>query len=75
LSVNDEIIGCNGYRVDRSDIEGVMRSLEEGDDLQLVISRDDVLFSVDFMMTNRFKPKFFLNKTNDKTKLLNYWLR
>lgn len=75
LSVNDEIIGCNGYRVDRSDIEGIMRSLEEGDELQLVISRDDVLFSVDFIMTNRFKPKFFLNKTNDKTKLLNYWLR
>jgi predicted metalloprotease with PDZ domain len=75
LSVNDEIIGCNGYRVDRSDIEGVMRGLEEGDELQLVISRDDVLFSVDFIMTNRFKPKFFLNKTNDKTKLLNYWLR
>jgi predicted metalloprotease with PDZ domain len=75
LSVNDEIIGCNGYRVDRSDIEGVMRGLEEGDELQLVISRDDVLFSVDFIMTNRFKPKFLLNKTNDKTKLLNYWLR
>ena len=75
LSVNDEIIGCNGYRVDRSDIEGVMRGLEEGEELQLVISRDDVLFSVDFIMTNRFKPKFFLNKTNDKTKLLNYWLR
>jgi predicted metalloprotease with PDZ domain len=75
LSVNDEIIGCNGYRVDRSDIEGVMRGLEEGDELQLVISRDDVLFSVDFIMTNRFKPKFLLYKTNDKTKLLNYWLR
>ena len=75
LSVNDEIIGCNGYRVDRSDIEGVMRGLEDGEELQLVISRDDVLFSVDFIMTNRFKPKFFLNKTNDKTKLLNYWLR
>ncbi len=75
LSVNDEIIGCNGYRVDRSDIEGVMRGLEEGEELQLVISRDDILFSVDFIMTNRFKPKFFLNKTNDKTKLFNYWLR
>ena len=75
LSVNDEIIGCNGYRVDRSDIEGVMRGLEEGEELQLVISRDDILFSVDFIMTNRFKPKFFLNKTNDKSKLFNYWLR
>lgn len=75
LSVNDEIIGCNGYRVEKADVESVMRELAAGDELELLISRDEILFSVNFSMTNHFKPKFFLNKTNDKTKLLNFWLR
>ena len=75
LSVNDEIIGCNGYRVGKNDIESVMQSLENGDELELLISRDDILFSVEFKMTNRFKPKFYLTLTNEKPKLLNYWLR
>lgn len=75
LSVNDEIIGCNGYRVGKGDIESVMKSLNEGDEIDLLISRDEILFSVEFKMTNRFKPKFYLNITNEKPKLLNYWLR
>ena len=75
LSVNDEIIGCNGYRVGKNDIESVMQSLENGDELELLISRDDILFSVEFKMTNRFKPKFYLTLTNEKPKLLNYRLR
>lgn len=75
LSVNDEIIGCNGYRVSKGDVESVMKSLNEGDEIDLLISRDEILFSVEFMMTNRFKPKFYLNINNENTKLLNYWLR
>lgn len=75
LSVNDEIIGCNGYRVDKGDVESVMRELMDGDELDLLISRDEILFSVEFKMSNRFKPKFFLNRTNEKSKLFNYWLR
>ena len=75
LSVNDEIIGCNGYRVSKGDVESVMKSLNEGDEIDLLISRDEILFSVEFMMTNRFKPKYYLNINNENTKLLNYWLR
>ena len=75
LSVNDEIIGCNGYRVGKGDIESVMKSLNEGDEIDLLISRDEILFSIEFKMTNRFKPKFYLSITNEKPKLLNYWLR
>jgi len=75
LSVNDEIIGCNGYRVNKSDIEGVMRSLRKGDELDLLISRDEILFSVSFKMTNYAKPRFLLNLTNEENKLRDYWLR
>ena len=52
-----------------------MKSLNEGDEIDLLISRDEILFSVEFMMTNRFKPKFYLHINNENTKLLNYWLR
>ena len=75
MSVNDEIIGCNGYRVGKNDIESVMQSLENGDELELLISRDDILFSVEFKMTNNSNPNFILTLTNEKPKLLNYWLR
>jgi len=75
LSVNDEIIGCNGYRVSKADVESVMKSLDKGDEIDLLISRDEILYSIEFTMTNRFKPKFYLNINNENTKLLNYWLR
>jgi predicted metalloprotease with PDZ domain len=48
LSVNDEIIGCNGYRVSKSDIEGLMKSLNDGDELELFIARDEILFFCEF---------------------------
>ena len=73
--MNDEIIGCNGYRVNKSDIEGVMRSLRKGDELDLLISIDEILFSVSFKMTNYAKPRFLLNLTNEENKLRDYWLR
>jgi len=75
LSVNDEVIGCNGYRVSKSDIEGIMRSLNEGDELELLIARDDILFSVSFAMTNYTRPRYLFNLTNEENKLRAYWLR
>ena len=74
LSVNDEIIGCNGYRVSKADVESVMKSLDKGDEIDLLISRDEILYSIEFTMTNRFKPKFYLKINNENSKLLNYWL-
>jgi len=75
LSVNDEIIACNGYRVDKADIESIMKELLEGDSIDLLISRDEILFSVNFTMTNRTKNKFYLNVSDENDKLYNYWLR
>ena len=75
LSVNDEIIGCNGYRVTKSDIVGLMKSLENGDEVDLLISRDEILFSVTFTMTNYTKPRYLLNLLNEENKLRAYWLR
>jgi predicted metalloprotease with PDZ domain len=75
LSVNDEIIGCNGYRVSKADIEGIMRGVSEGDELDLLISRDEILFAVNFTMTNYTKPRYLFNLINEENKLRDYWLR
>ena len=75
MSVNDEIIGCNGYRVSKADIESIMRGISEGDELDLLISRDEILFAVNFTMTNYTKPRYLFNLINEENKLRDYWLR
>lgn len=77
ISVNDEIIGCNGYRVDQSSLEGTMNSLEKGETAELLISRDEILFSVQVNITDYTKPQFKLSvdEKSPEVKLANYWLR
>ena len=46
-----------------------------GDEVDLLISRDEILFSVTFTMTNYTKPRYLLNLLNEENKLRAYWLR
>ncbi|MFN5147682.1 MAG: M61 family metallopeptidase [Flavobacteriia bacterium] len=77
LSVNDEIIGCNGFRVDQSAFEQFVGSLDNGQDFNILISRDEILYELDVKMALYEKPQFSLkfDKTTSKTQLSNYWLR
>lgn len=75
LSVNDEIIGCNGYRVNQTDLEKMMSTLENGDRFNLLISRDDVLLEIVVEMMAYEKPQFAFKANNKNEDLLNYWLR
>lgn len=77
LSVNDEIIGCNGYRVHQDEFESLVSTLEKGDHFNLLISRDDVLYEIEVEMTNYEKPQFTFSPANDgnRADLRNYWLR
>ena len=77
LSVNDEIIGCNGYRVNQSDFEKVLTTVDDGEKVNLLISRDDILLEIVVKMLNYEKPQFAFNLSSDpkKLELLNYWLR
>ena len=77
LSVGDEIIGCNFYRVDQRMLDGMMNGLILGETAELLIARDENLFSVKVRMTNYRKPSFKIEKqlnSNNDTKY-NYWLR
>ena len=77
LSVNDEVIGCNGYRVDQAMLEGIMNGLEVNEEVELLLSRDEILFSVNVKITNYTRPQFILTPTNsvEEAAKFNYWLR
>ena len=77
LSVNDELIGCNGYRVNQEEFEDFLATLELGTDMKLLVSRDAVLFELSANTAPFYKPQFLFKKASDssKTNLFNYWLR
>ena len=77
ISVGDEIVGCNSYRVDQAMLEGMMSGLGTAETADLLIAREEKLFSVKVRMTNFRKPNFQLVKqSNDKsTANFMYWLR
>jgi predicted metalloprotease with PDZ domain len=77
ISVGDEIVGCNGNRVDQSMFEAMMAGLNTAETAELLIARDEKLFSVKVRMTNFRKPAFqFVKQSETKNETLyNYWLR
>lgn len=77
LSVKDEIIGCNGYRVNQSDLEKVINELSVGQSIKLLVSRDNVLLELTFKMETYERPQFDVVPKNEGTrgKLMEYWLR
>lgn len=77
LSVNDEIIGCNGFRVDQASFESFLASLELGSEINILVARDELLFELSGNMTLYNKPQFQFKLSPDtkKVQLLEYWLR
>lgn len=77
VSVNDEIIGCNGLRVDKRSLEQFFDSVDVGNELELLVARDQELYSIKVGVTPYEKPKFSYELSNDKKtqKLNDFWLR
>lgn len=77
LSVNDEIIGCNGFRVDQADFEGIVNSQSEGQIVNILVSRDELLFELKVKIANYERPQYKFTPINSlKTNALkDYWLR
>lgn len=77
ISVNDEIIGCNGYRVTKAELEALLKNAQTGDEFEVLIARDKILFSTVIVLSDYKQPKFeFQLDLNEKTQKLNdYWLR
>jgi predicted metalloprotease with PDZ domain len=77
ISVHDELIGCNGIRIDKQTLESYFKSVSKGEVISLLFSRDNLLYSTEISVTEYEQPKFKYSIKTDKNniKLFNYWLR
>lgn len=77
ISVNDEIIGCNGMRADKGSLDGYFKSVKVGETIEILFARDEQLYSTTIVVTSYEQPKFkyTINKSKNNEKLFNYWLR
>ena len=73
LSPNDEIIAFNGFRVDESDLNQFVSSLDVADEFNLIISRDKQLMSLEMVMGTIDSPRY--DFTYDRNELGDFWLR
>ena len=77
LSVNDEVIACMNYRVDKAMLDGLMNGAAIGDEFELTISRDKLIRKVVVKITGQKRSSFiFTNRHTDASlPLYTYWLR
>jgi len=75
ISVNDEIIGCNGMRVDKNVLDNFLSSLIAGEFCEIIVSREDVIFNVSVKMEGYEKPVYKLEMQTPSNEKFYYWLR
>jgi len=75
ICVGDEILGCDGYRINKTDLENKYNNLQPGVSIELLLSRDGKLFSTKCTMKTYAKPQFSLQIKDANAPLLLYWLR
>jgi predicted metalloprotease with PDZ domain len=77
LSVNDEVIACMNYRVDKAMLDALMNGASIGDEFELTIARDQLMRKVIVKITGQKKSSFiFTNRHTDATlPLYTYWVR
>lgn len=76
LSVNDEIIGLNGFRINKATLDEYFKSVRKGDEISLLFSRDNQLYSADIIVTEYEKPSFkYVPATGDDKNYYDFWLR
>lgn len=77
LSVNDEIVAVNGYRVDKGDFDDMMATLANGDEFEILIARDNLMKTYNITMGEKLGYKFAYSANFDENteRQFNYWLR
>lgn len=77
LSVNDEVVGINGYRVDAAKTESVLSSLKIGEKVTFLVSRDEVLLEIVATMGAYERPTYriALDDNPSTLSLRNFFLR
>jgi predicted metalloprotease with PDZ domain len=75
ISVGDEILACDGFRMDKAGLENKYNNLQPGVSMELLLARDGKLFSTKCVMKTYAKPQFSLQIKDLNAPLLTYWLR
>lgn len=77
LSVGDEIIAVNGFRVDKTSLQDFLSTMGEGDQVDILYSREQILGMTRLTMELYEQPKFEYSVGTGKQteKLREYWLR
>lgn len=77
LSVNDEIVAFDNYRVDEYNFDDKVAVMEAGDSFELLIARDNILKTYTITMGEKKRTSYTYSANfDDKTKKqFNYWLR
>jgi predicted metalloprotease with PDZ domain len=76
ISVNDEIIALDNYRVDGTSFATLLAKFDADDTFEILLSRDNILMTVKAKMKEQTTPSFKLVVDGDNNKALReYWLR
>lgn len=77
LSVNDEIIGVNGFRTDTKDFQDYVNTLEAGEKVNVIYARENIIGITEMTIELYEQPKFEYSFGTGKVtqKLFEYWLR
>ncbi len=77
LSANDEVLAIDGYRVDASSMSKILSKFEMTETFDLLISRDNILYTLKGKMSEVTTPRFDLeiDEESSKKALREYWLR
>jgi predicted metalloprotease with PDZ domain len=77
LSVNDEILAFNGYRVGQSRFNDYLGTLVKGEQFTLLVARDEILREIKAEMGEHTKSVYrpVLSDNVKLVSLRNYWLR
>ncbi|MFM8963152.1 MAG: PDZ domain-containing protein, partial [Sphingomonadales bacterium] len=75
ISAGDEIIACDGYRINKIALENKYNNLQTGSSIELLIARDGKLFSTKCAFKTWTRPQYSLQIKDNNASLLLYWLR
>jgi predicted metalloprotease with PDZ domain len=77
LSVNDEIIGFNGFRINGASLDASLSALKPNQDFNLLIARDEIIMDLPLKMGEYEQTSYKLSpdNTSDKINLYSQWLK
>jgi predicted metalloprotease with PDZ domain len=75
LSVNDELIACNGLRVDKTTMDNFLLTLVAGEYCEVIVAREEIIFNLTVTMDGYEKPTYKLEMQSPSNEKFYYWLR